>query len=226
MIKPRYIESLKLLRLPAGKASLNNLSFIFLFIVFFSISLYCQPGSSGKGSETNLEAFYSLVDSAANAALAGVPDIRFVKLNYNFGNIYSVFGNRLIEDFNRGGKKIIVGSNNDSSVTEMNFVIDTAFINYGRFFRKKLFGDFYTTRTIILGGSYSIMKPVAAVKSFSFTLSDTVNADQIQKIENSAFPFTQAPVPAEPFFSTIYEPVIAVGAAALTVILFFTVRSK
>jgi len=70
------------------------------------------------------------------------------------------------------------------------------------------------------------MRPIVVVKNFKFNYIDTVDANKIKNIEDPAIPFTQAALPAEPFFSSIYEPVIAVGAAALTVILFFTVRSK
>ena len=84
----------------------------------------------------------------------------------------------------------------------------------------------YTNRNVTLSGNYSVNQPEVSVRNFRYSYSDTVNANMIKKIENPAFPFTQASIPAEPFFSSIYEPVIAVGAAALTVILFFTVRSK
>lgn len=48
----------------------------------------------------------------------------------------------------------------------------------------------------------------------------------VKNLENISYPFTQAQLPAEPFLASVYEPVIAVGVTAITVILFFTVRSK
>jgi len=64
------------------------------------------------------------------------------------------------------------------------------------------------------------------MQKFEFTKIDTVKVEDINSLENPAFPFTQASVPPEPFLSGIAEPIIAIGTAALAVVLFFTIRSE
>ena len=56
--------------------------------------------------------------------------------------------------------------------------------------------------------------------------SDTVLFDEIKSLSNSSLPFTKGEAPAEPFFASLWEPVIAVGTAIVTIFLFFTIRSK
>ena len=55
---------------------------------------------------------------------------------------------------------------------------------------------------------------------------DTISYDNFAFIENNSLPFTNANVPSEPFLPSIIEPVIAITAIAVTIILFFTVRTK
>ena len=64
------------------------------------------------------------------------------------------------------------------------------------------------------------------VKDFNLSTKDTINVEDVEIIEDRSYPFTQGELPAEPFFSSILEPVVAISAAAVTVILFFSVRSK
>jgi len=48
----------------------------------------------------------------------------------------------------------------------------------------------------------------------------------VKSLENPNHPFTKGNIPAEPFFESIPEPVLAIGTAATAVILFFILRSK
>lgn len=203
-----------------GKNIIFSQSIFFLTLLFYSVQLQCQ-------TKPNLEIFYSLADSAAlNAAKNIPPNKKNVKLGLNAGNIYSVFNNRIMESFQRAGKNVLAEPKYDSAVSEVNFNIDKTNVNYGELFQEKLFGDFYAQREISLSGNYLLFSPEPGIHNFSYSYKDTVNINEIKNIENNAFPFTQGKIPTEPLFSSIYEPVIAVGAAAITVILFFTIRSK
>ena len=198
-----------------------------LLVLIFSLPVFCQSSSSKEKLKTNLDVFYLLADSAAKDANSNIPfEDKNIYLNFNSGTSYSLFGNQFIKDFSNLGKNVISTLVKDSAYVQINFVVDHAKVTYDKLFRKKLFGDYYSKREISFGGNYSIMQPKVVVKNFSFSFIDTVDANKIKNIEDPALPFTQASLPTEPFFSSIYEPVIAVGAAALTVILFFTVRSK
>lgn len=188
--------------------------------------LFSQTAASKEKVKPNLEVFYSLVDSAANAAGSYIPNEKNIAINFDFGNTYSVFGNQIIKALTDMGKNIKFNSPGSDSAISINFVIDRAQVNYGAIYRKVLFGDYYTSRAISLGGNFVIMQPKVIMKNFTYNYIDTVEVKDIRELENPSFPFTQSQLPAEPFFSSAYEPIIAVGAAALTVILFYTVRSK
>ena len=76
-----------------------------------------------------------------------------------------------------------------------------------------------------LSGNYFISNQ-SQVKDFKLTVVDTVNVENVQELENRSYPFTQGELPPEPFFSSLLEPIVAIGAAATVIILFFSVRSK
>jgi len=193
---------------------------ILLLIIFYPAYLQCQ-------SIPNLEIFYRLSDSAAVDAAKNIPAYKKdIKPDLNSGNVLSILNNQVLESLHNSGKNIISSSQKDTSSLEISFRIDNATVNYSDFFQQKLFGDFYTERKITLSGNYILLLPGFSSHNFSYKYSDTVNVNDIKNIENNAFPFTQGKLPAEPLFASIYEPVIAVGAAAVTVILFFTIRSK
>ncbi len=69
-------------------------------------------------------------------------------------------------------------------------------------------------------------KVARAGNEFSITETDTVSYENVSSYENPSIPFTQAEAPAEPFWSGITEPAIAIGTVIITLLLFFTVRSK
>jgi len=199
----------------------NILRIVSLLIIIF------YPAYLQSQSIPNLEIFYRLSDSAAVNASKNIPAYKkSVKLDLNSGNTLSILNNQVLESFHNSGKNIINSSPNDTSAAEISFRIDKAVVDYGDLFQQKLFGDFYTERKITLSGNYILFLPGFSSHNFNYTYSDTVNANDIKNIENNAFPFTQSKLPSEPLFASIYEPVIAVGAAAITVILFFTIRSK
>jgi hypothetical protein len=207
-------------RINAG-GSITFLRLIFLLTVFsYSVHMYGQ-------TKQNLEIFYNLADSAAVNASKNIPQNKNnVKIDLGTGGTYSVFNNRVMESIQKSGKNVSNALKPDSTVSEISFVIDKTNVNYGELFQQKLFGDYYTQREITLSGNYLLFLPGISTHNFTYSYSDTVNISEIKSIENNALPFTQGKMPSEPLFSSIYEPIIAVGAAAVTVILFFTIRSK
>jgi hypothetical protein len=196
-----------------------------LYLVMLTLFFYAVPMHSQI--KPNMEVFYNLVDSASINVSKNTPATKKnVKLDLGTGDIYTVFNNRIIGSLQNAGKIVMPGGKYDTSATEVSFKIDKTTVNYGELFQQKLFGDFYAQREISLSGNYLLFLPGVSSHSFSFSYTDTVNINEIKNLENNAFPFTQGRIPSEPLFASIYEPVIVIGAAALTVILFFTIRSK
>ena len=197
-------------------------TFLVSFILFLSI--FIIPVSAQQ--KTNLQIFYNLVDSSV-AGINRKVSTQYVIVNYPTSNDFSVFQNQVISDFTKLGRTVLAGSNkNTADVTRINYIIDNAKVKYGDMGRDGFFGDFIMPRGIKLSGSYSLSNRVVDSQRFNLTYTDTVAVDDVKSIENSSFPFTEAEVPSEPFFSSLFEPVVAIGSAAVAVILFFTVRSK
>ncbi|MBI3258284.1 MAG: hypothetical protein HYZ54_02205 [Ignavibacteriae bacterium] len=66
------------------------------------------------------------------------------------------------------------------------------------------------------------------VPQFSAIIRDTIARGDIGIVETPAYPFTKSLIPEQPkgFFGEVAEPILFVAAAAVTVLLLFTVRSQ
>jgi hypothetical protein len=196
--------------------------FVFLILISFN---------SNAQTQSNLEIFYSLVDSAsyqtADEVLKLVPE---AALTTELGIYYTVFENQIFSGLSSRGLKLKRGAGITNDIPNLNFLIKNAEVKYGEQKRDWFLGDFIVTREVLLQGSYLLTSnedaSLTKMNEFSFSYSDRVKVEDIEKIENRSFPFTSGILPEEPFFSSILEPVIAVSAAAIAVILFFSVRSK
>lgn len=194
----------------------NSLRLFLLVILLSTISVRGQ-------SKTNLEIFFSQIDSAGKEILSNISDINTpVKINFLSGSEYSILENRLTSFLIKDGLKI---SPDENSSLKLSFAITEAFVKYNNSFRDGLFGDILVERTVVLNGNFLIPDQNLS-KDFSYLSADTIKYEQLSEIENRAYPFTQNNHPSEPFLSSLIEPIIAVGAAATAVILFFTIRSK
>ncbi|MDP2364762.1 MAG: hypothetical protein Q8M94_13470 [Ignavibacteria bacterium] len=195
----------------------KSIRFLF-FVLFFQAVIISQ-------SISNLDKFYQLVDSASTEFVNDIGNAKKVKLELNLGTDYSLFANQVRGKILRKGIEIVGENSSQENIINVNFVIDNCFVDYTEPERDGIFGDFLTERTIELSGNYYISTNFA-VKDFKFTGKDTIKVEEVEKFENRSYPFTQGELPPEPFFSSLLEPIVAIGAAAVTVILFFSVRSK
>ncbi len=191
---------------------------IVLFSLIICISAFAQ-------TKSNLEIFYSLVDSSINYLADEIPSSQNkINLNLTLGSAYSIFNNQIISSFTKRNKSIVDSSGNDA--IKVNYVIENAGLKYGEMFRDGFLGEERIPRNFELKGNYLIKNNVESIKTFEYAYVDTISFNEIKDVENISYPFTQSEVPAEPFFANLWEPVIAVGAAAIAVYLFFSVRSK
>ena len=104
--------------------------------------------------------------------------------------------------------------------------MEDAGLEYGEIDRDGWFGDYYVPRTLFIKGNYLNTSSNKGLQQFFITAIDTVKVEELELLENNSFPFTEGNIPAEPFLSSVWEPIIAIGVAAAAIILFFTVRSK
>ena len=195
-------------------------------IKLFFVVISLQLSFAFAQTKTNMQVFYSLVDSSV-AKINQKISTADIKISFTTGSYFDVFQNQVISDFEKLNRKILPGTDNDSSeVTKVNYTIENASVKYGEMERDGFLGDFIMPREIELSGSYSINNKIINAESFKVTKIDTVAVDDVGAIEDPSYSFTRGNVPPEPFLSSLLEPVIAIGSAAVAVILFFTVRSK
>ena len=195
----------------------KSLRFLFVLLLF-QISVYPQAIS-------NLDKFYALIDSASSLLIKDLGDAKKVNLELNFGIDYSVFANQVRGKLLRNGVQLVGDNSDDQNFVRVNFVVDNSFVGYSEPEKDGIFGDFFTERTINLSGNYFISNK-SQVKDFKLTAVDTINVEDVEYVENRSYPFTLGDLPPEPFFSSLLEPIVAIGAAAMVIILFFSVRSQ
>lgn len=200
------------------KAGLRRFSFR-LFLFLFLLNAY----SAFSQTKSNLEMFFAQIDSVGMEIKNNIADKNStLKINYRSSTEYSILENRLASYLIKNGFKL---TQDAGSQLNLDFIITEAIVRYNDSFRDGLFGDILAERDILLKGNF-LISDNNFLRDFSFFYRDTVKFEQLNEIENRAYPFTQNNHPSEPFFSSLIEPVIAVGAAATAVILFFTIRSK
>ena len=195
----------------------KSLRFLFLILIL-NTSNYSQTIS-------NLDQFYTLIDSASSLLLKDLGDVKKINLELNFGVDYSVFANKVRGNLLRSGIQLIGNKPDEQNFVRVNFVVDDSYVGYSEPEKDGIFGNYFAERTIELSGNYFISNQ-SQVKDFKITAIDTINVENVEYVENRYYPFTRGDLPTEPFFSSILEPVIAIGAAAVVIILFFSVRSK
>lgn len=178
-------------------------------------------------SKTNLEILYSLNDSLINQINNELPGDQIeILLKLNLGESYSIFSNHIKNIFIINRKKLFEIPPDELRLPEINIVMENAGVEYGELDRDGWFGDYYVPRTVFIKGNYLNTFSSEGIRNFYIETTDTIKVDDIDSYESDSFPFTTAKVPVEPFFSSIWEPVIAIGVAAAAIILFFSVRSK
>ena len=203
----------------------SNIIPLFVKIIFMSLLLLSTIVFSQ--TKTNLEVLYSLNDSLTLLIINNLPagEDR-IQLKLNLGESYSIFANRIRSGFTKNEIELLQSDVDDTTSHEINIVMENAGVKYGDLDRTGWFGDYYSPRTIFISGNYFITFSAEPLLEYYITVIDTIKVGEISTLENESFPFTKAEIPTEPLFSSIWEPVIAIGIAAAVVILFFSIRSE
>ena len=193
---------------------------ILVIILLSSMKVNCQ-------TKTNLEVFYSLTDSLVDKINSEIPSgEKKILLTLNLGQSYSLFSNNIKEKFIKNGKEILNQPPDELNIPTVDIVMEGAGVEYGEMFRSGFFGTHYIQRYSTIFGNYLQSFTEKGKQEFEITALDTIEVENINSLENPSYPFTQAKVPPEPFVSGLAEPLIAIGTAALVIVLFFTIRSE
>ncbi len=194
--------------------------------IFPLIAILLITGAVNAQVRTNIEIIGGLIGKSVD----GIIPVELKKDNkvficYSSPESYSFLKNMVIE---KTGRSANVNTQLSGSDYIFNYALEEVKVKYGECFTKSFFGRNYVEREVTVTGFAGFNAPEKSAGTIRFTQSekDTVEYGGLKELANSAYPFTNPEIPSEPFFSSILEPVIAVGAAITTIYLLFTVRSK
>ena len=123
---------------------------IFLAVVIFFLTV----DLSAQQPDTNLDIFYSMIDSSVTDFISKVPQSEeSIKLDLNLGKDYSVFTNKVIAKIISFGKKI--SNEKDNETSSVNYIINKTDVTYGEIYRDGFFGSYYLPRNLSLKGNYT-----------------------------------------------------------------------
>ncbi|MCF6269010.1 MAG: hypothetical protein L3J41_04815 [Melioribacteraceae bacterium] len=191
-------------------------------IIFFFLILTTSVFTQGR---TNLELLNSLVDSSALSISSKLSDSTFeYNVEYQTVAEYSALNKRFENSLVRSGITVSFDKGNN----KISYSILRASVNYSDLFKDGLLGGYLLERKFILSGEYAIKNSstVLSADTFYYTITDTIPYNSLNFVENNSLPFTKSSVPSEPFFPSMLEPIVAITAVVVTVVLFFTVRSN
>ena len=191
---------------------------ILSFILLISVSLLAQ-------SRTNLEVINMLVDSSALSISSQISDLYSkYKIDYQSVEEYSPLNNRIENSLVRNEIKISL----ENAENKISYSISKAGVTYSDLFKDGIVGGYLIERKFILQGEFTIKNSSSVLNAdtFYYTAKDTIPHENVNFVENNSLPFTKGAVPSEPFFPSMLEPIVAITAVVITVVLFFTVRSN
>lgn len=201
---------------------INYTGFYFKILkLVFIITVLLYPAAVYSQALTNYKILNDLVDSSV-CRIVNENSLSGKKLTIEkfLPGQYSIFSNQVNSSFVRYS-----GTDSLPNI-KVSYAIEEAKVVYENMFRDGFLGDYYVERNIVLKGNCLVSNSNNQAKPFALSVRDTVKYDDLKNYENQAFPFTQGEIPAEPFWSSLLEPAVAIGSAAVVVYLFFSVRSK
>ncbi|MCB0750034.1 MAG: hypothetical protein KDC52_01025 [Ignavibacteriae bacterium] len=192
----------------------------------FLLSIGLLVSSVSAQTKTNLEVVDSLIGLSINKISNSVLDkSNEFALNFNSPEDYKIFNNSIVDKLQKSGFNLSEEKNRSEI---LNYSIENIAVDYSDMFRDGIFGEYLIQRNINLNGSYFVISSgnLGNVNNYEYTFKDTVALNAVNSLQNIAYSFTSPEIPDEPFFSSLVEPTIAVGTAAIAVYLFFNIRSK
>lgn len=193
-----------------------------LLIIFlawgFNSSIYSQ-------AKTNLDLIYELLENSVLKTESLLNNRNFAfHFVYKSPESFSFLKTNLISYYLRNG---ITLKESDSCDAKLEHTVKNIKVEYSNPFKDGFFGDLLVERTIYLDANL-LLSDKTGINTFdlSNSIKDTVAIANIDQIENPNVEFTKATIPELPFFSNLLEPIIVVGTLIVTIVLFFTVRSK
>jgi hypothetical protein len=159
------------------KIPLLSLSVLFLSLLF--------TGSLCSQTKSNLEVFYTLADSSVNLIAQNVtlPSLK-LKVEFNNGQVYSVFNNHILEYLI--SKKTILVPEKNENVAVLSYTIEKAVTEYSDLYRNGFLGTYMVQRKLSLKGNYFITTPGKINSNYSseFIYSQVYRISSVSEIES------------------------------------------
>ncbi len=192
--------------------------------IIFTIGVFLLPALSSAQTPSNLDVLLKEVNESAKEIAVKCDTSKSYFLEFNSPSEYGVFKIHLLAALKNANVKISLTSKKN----RIAYAIEKAAVGYGQPFRENFLGDFFVKRTIILSGSFAVPSESGNIDSrnFFFAKRDVVPLESLKKLESYSLKFTQGEIPEPPFFASLYEPLIALGAVIISIYLLFSVRSK
>jgi hypothetical protein len=189
---------------------------------YLLIALFAASAARCQAPPGNLDVFFAMADTAAREAAASLDEGASYRWAPALPGEYVVFGDRLLAAFAE-----TAGDPDPTGALTVTFTVTRASVLYGEPERESLLGDYRAPRALRFVGSFSIARPDdVVVEEFSRVYRDRVRLDSLAGLATPGVAFTDSPVPPEPLFSSVLEPVAVLGASAAAVWLFFSVRDE
>lgn len=187
------------------------------FLVVLNISSFAQQ-------KTNIEIFFELSDSVAVVMNDFVKTDDDLFVQFNLVGDYKIFENRIITNLSNVRKNFLFLESGQKNKLILSF--ERVVTNFSEPFRISIFGAHKVERRLNIKGTLNLIGETNSTKNFSITHKDTLDYSSVNEVISEGFPFTKDTIPEPPFFSSIIEPIALISAAAITIYLFFSVRSR
>jgi hypothetical protein len=120
-------------------------------------------------------------------------------------------------------------STRDSGTTQLACTVEQTDVVYWNVRRDGLMGSKIVDRSVSLAVRIRTFDPeqglLRSTRELQRSARDTIQLDDIERIEQPNLPVLKGRMPSEGFFSSVAEPLIVIGAIAVAVFLLFKVRS-
>lgn len=207
------------------------LGLIFLFLAVSSNGSAHGEDRSNAPVKTNLQVFQTEFASVAAELLqrSGVGLEQNLVVNVRSSDTCWLARNTILEALKKLNYSVYLSSpGSEGRGAAIDIGIVETNVRYGKTFRESFLGRRKTERTIstIVSASVrNVQNEFLFVGDVSREYKDTVKVNDVSDLENPLISCTRGEPPGADFFDELLEPIIIVGASAVVVYLFFTVRS-
>jgi hypothetical protein len=207
------------------------LELIFLFLAASSNGSARGEDRSNAPVKTNLEVFQTEFASLAAELLQreGAGLERNLVVNVRSPDTCWLARNTIVEALKKLNYTVYLPSpGSEGRGASIDIGIVETKVRYGKTFRESFLGGRKTERTIstIVSASVrNVQNEILFAGGVSREYKDTVNVSDVSDLENPLISCTHGEPPDADFLDELLEPIIIVGASAVVVYLFFTVRS-